>query len=127
AGVGALALFADRQLPGGQVLQPEQRQLEAVLHTHFLEQAGEINFDCTLGDHKGCGDFLVLQALREQAYQLSFALGQSYAAGAKKTVRQRFFKPQLASLILLEALDLEVGGERLTKNAPDAEAHGLKS
>src|SRR5208282_4451841 len=38
----AMALVGNRKLAGGQVLQAEQRQLEAVLDADFLEKPGEV-------------------------------------------------------------------------------------
>ena len=119
--LGALTLLAHRDLPGGEVLQAEQRQLEAVLHTDLLEQARKVNLYGAFGNHQGGGDLLVLQALRQQADQLAFALRKSHPARAQEAVGQRLFEPQLARLDLLQALHLQVGRQGLAQDAAHAQ------
>ena len=75
----------------GQVLQAEQRQLEAIFHSDFLEQARQVNLYSAFGDHEGRGDLLVLQSLRQEAHQLSLSLRQSHAACTEEAVGQCLF------------------------------------
>src|SRR5581483_4986961 len=105
-GAGALSFFADRELASGEVLQSEERQFEAILHAYLLEQPGQINLNGAFGNHQGGGDFLVLEALGEQADELSFALRQGDTAGAEEAVGEGLFEPEFAGLNLLQTFDL---------------------
>src|ERR1017187_551069 len=120
AGAQPLTLVAYRPLSGGEILQAEQRQFETVFHANFLEKAREVYLYRALGDHQRGGDFLVLQTLREKAYQLAFALRQRHPARAQEAVGQRFLEPQLAGLDLLQAFHLQFRGQGLAQNATHA-------
>ena len=123
---GPLPLFIHRELAGAEVLEAEERKLETVLHPDFLKQPGQVNFYGPFGDHQRRGDLLILEALREEADELAFALGQRHAARAQKTVGERFFKPEFAGLHFLQAFHLKIGGERLAQNASDSQPHCLE-
>ena len=115
-----------RELPGGQVLQAEQGQLETVLHPDLLEQAREVHLHRALRDHQRGGDLLVLEPLRQQADQLAFALRQRHPARAQEAVREGLLEPQFAGLHLLQAFHLQIRGQRFAQDPAHAQAHGLK-
>jgi len=91
-----------------------------------LEKTGEVDLDGALGDHEGSGNLFILKALRKQAHELSFALGESHPAGAEEAVGEGLLEPELTGLDLLQTFDLQISGQRFAQNAPDAQTHGLE-
>src|SRR4029077_2653955 len=108
---GQRAVLTRGELPGRQVHDAEQCELEPVLHSRLLEEPGKVDLYRAFRNHQLRGDLFVLETLREKADELRFTPRQSHTARGKEVVRERFFEPQLALLDAHQTFHLQIRGQ----------------
>ena len=110
---------------GRQALEGEQRQFEAVVGAHLLEEAGQVDLDGAFGDAEGPGDLLILKALRQQRDELTLPHGQRHRVLEKQTVAEGLVDPKSAGTDLAQHVQQRAYGQGLGKNAANADGDGL--